>query len=450
MSKIVFTMKVNKQHVRYSLYLFLLLVSIATWSCKQEKVVKMNEADLLHNNQDQLTKVIIYDVFTPPVASRIYVYSSLASYEAIKYTKPGTTSITATLHGFDSIPSPATGEKYDFTLAATKAFFTVIRKLVFSTDSLNAYEEMVYNKFQSDVEKEVYDRSIQFGVNIAEVILKRATKDGYTISRGKEKYLGSREKGKWQPTPPDYLDGVEWCWRTMSPMVLDSAAQFAPDPPPAFSFDSTGKFYQAVKEVYDISLNLNEEQRTIARYWDDNPFVIEHAGHMMYGNKKITPGGHWMGIAAIAAGKSKADPILTAKTYAATAIALYDGFIACWDEKYRSSLVRPVTMIKEWFRKEWLPNLQTPPFPEYPSGHSAISASAATVLTHLYGNDFAFNDTSDLRYIGMQREFKSFNQAAHECSISRVYGGIHYRFGVDAGEQLGKKVGDLVIKKSLN
>jgi hypothetical protein len=147
---------------------------------------------------------------------------------------------------------------------------------------------------------------------------------------------------------------------------------------------------------------------------------------------------------------SKADPVLTAKTYAATAIALYDGFIACWDEKYRSSLVRPVTMIKAWFRKEWLPNLQTPPFPEYPSGHSAISASAATVLTHLYGNDFAFNDTSDLRYIGMQREFKSFNQAASECSISRVYGGIHYRFGVDAGEQLGKKVGALFIKKSLN
>jgi PAP2 superfamily len=442
-------MKAIKQVISYSLSFILFCVALTIGSCKQEKGIKLNEADILHNNQDQLTRVIIYDVFTPPVASRIYVYSSLASFEAIKYSKPGTTSIAATLHGFDSIPSPIKGTKYDFTLAATKAFFTVTRKLIFSTDSLNTYEQSVYNKFQDELEKEVYDRSVQFGEKVAEVILKRATTDGYTISRGKEKYLGSSEKGKWQPTPPDYLDGVEWCWRTMSPMVLDSAAQFKPELPPTFSQDTTSKFYLAAKEVYDISLKLSEEQKTIAKYWDDNPFVIEHAGHMMFGNKKITPGGHWMGIAAIAASQSKADPVLTAKTYAATAIALYDGFIACWDEKYRSSLVRPVTIIKDWFRKEWLPNLQTPPFPEYPSGHSAISASAATVLTHLYGNDFAFNDTSDLRYIGMQREFKSFSQAASECSISRVYGGIHYRFGVEAGEQQGKKVGGLVIEKSL-
>jgi hypothetical protein len=106
-------------------------------------------------------------------------------------------------------------------------------------------------------------------------------------------------------------------------------------------------------------------------------------------------------------------------------------------------------MINAWFKKEWLPNLQTPPFPEYPSGHSSISASAATVLTHLYGNDFAFNDTSDLRYIGMQRKFNSFKEAAEECSFSRVYGGIHFRFGVEAGAAQGKKVGSLIIDRSL-
>jgi hypothetical protein len=200
-------------------------------------------------------------------------------------------------------------------------------------------------------------------------------------------------------------------------------------------------------EVYRIGKNLTDEQRAIARYWDDNPFVIEHSGHMMFGNKKITPGGHWMGIAAIAARQDKADAVKTAETYALTAVAMYDAFISCWDEKYRSNVVRPVTVINELVDKGWTPFLQTPPFPEYTSGHSTITAAAATVLDKLYNDHFAFQDTSDLRYIGMQRHFDSFQQAAAEASISRVYGGIHYRNSVDAGADAGKKVGAQVLSK---
>jgi membrane-associated phospholipid phosphatase len=111
--------------------------------------------------------------------------------------------------------------------------------------------------------------------------------------------------------------------------------------------------------------------------------------------------------------------------------------------------VRPVTVIDQWFQNTWTPFLQTPPFPEYPSGHSVISASASTVLTHIYGDNFSFNDTSDLRYIGMQRKFSSFKEAAAEASISRVYGGIHYRTGVEAGAEQGKKVGELVAGRIL-
>ena len=170
---------------------------------------------------------------------------------------------------------------------------------------------------------------------------------------------------------------------------------------------------------------------------------------MMFGNKKITPGGHWMGIAAIAARQTKADPVKIAQGYAMTAVALYDAFIACWDEKYRSKVIRPVNVINEWMDKGWSSLLQTPPFPEYTSGHSAITASASTVLAYIYGDNFAFQDTSDLRYIGMQRHFNSFQEAAAEVSISRVYDGIHYRSGVDAGAAQGKKVGEFIIEKIL-
>ena len=425
---------------------FFLLIT----GCQQKKLPKLSDAEILHQNQDLLTQIIIYDVFTPPVASRIYVYSSLASYEAIKYSKEGTPSIAEKLKGFGKMPQPEKGKNYNYTLAATKAFFTVVRNVkVFSVDSLKNYEESVYNSFKEKLADSTYERSVALGDTIGKVILARAKTDGYLESRGKPKHLGSEEPGKWRPTPPDYLDGVEWCWNTMKPMVMDSASEFMPPRPPAFSSDTNSIFYKNTLEVYNIGKNLTEEQKTIARYWDDNPFVIEHSGHLMFGTKKITPGGHWMGIAAIAARQSKADPLQIAKGYAMTAVALYDGFISCWDEKYRSNVVRPVTVINEWMDRAWSPFLQTPPFPEYMSGHSTITSSASTVLAHMYGDNFAFQDTSDLRYIGMQRHFNSFQQAAAEASISRVYGGIHYRTGVDVGAAQGNKLGALIVEKLL-
>jgi hypothetical protein len=417
-------------------------------SCASQKTPELPVQDILIQNQDQLTKVIIYDVFTPPVASRLYVYSSLASYEAIRFAKQGAPSIAEKLNGYDSMPQPASGKEYDFTLAASKAFFNVVRNVkVFSVDSLSSYENGLYGYFKKKVNDSVYTRSLAFGDKIAEVILKRAKTDGYLASRGKPKYLGSDDKGKWRPTPPDYLDGVEWCWNTMKPMVMDSASQFMPPRPPEFSMDTTSLFYRSLKEVYEVNKNLTPEQMTIARFWDDNPFVIEHSGHMMFGNKKITPGGHWLGICSIATKQAGSDPVTTAKAFALTSLALYEAFISCWDEKYRSSTVRPVTVINEKMDPSWLPFLQTPPFPEYTSGHSTITACAATVLTKIYGDNFAFQDTSDLRYIGLQRHFSSFNEAAAEASISRLYGGIHYRFSVDTGAAMGRKLGEFINGK---
>jgi hypothetical protein len=415
--------------------------------CKRKEPVNPDDPEILHQNQDMLTQVIIFDVFSPPVASRIYAYSSLASYEAVRFAKKGSPSIAGKLNGFAKMPEPVKGKSYNYTLAATKAFFTVVRMVkVFSVDSLSAYEASVYDNFKENLDDSTYQRSIVFGDTIGKTILARAKADGYIKSRGKPKYLGSSDPGKWRPTPPDYLDGVEWCWNDMLPMALDSASQFMP-PPPVFSKDTNSAFYKAAYEVFTIGNNLSEEQINIAKFWDDNPLVMEHSGHLTVGKKKITPGGHWMGIAAIAARQTKADPVKTAEGYAVTAIALYDAFIACWDEKYRSSVIRPVTIINEMISKDFVPFLQTPPFPEYPSGHSGITASASTVLAHLYGENFAFQDTSDLRYIGMQRHFNSFQEAAAEASISRLYGGIHYRGSVEEGAKQGKKVGSHIIER---
>ncbi len=436
---------------RSFILLVVFIISLLVSGCN-DPVVKadprlLTDQTLLHRNMKQLTEVIIHDMFSPPVASRIYAYTSLAVYETVRHSQPNQPSITGQLGGFDSIPHPQNGASYNYLLAATKAFFTVAQKITFSADTLNQYQKKVYEQFASLLPAEAYERSLAYGEAVGKQILQRTTSDNYQLTRGMPKNLGSSDPGKWRPTPPDYFDGAEPWWGKIRPLAVKSADQFICPPPPVYATDSNSAFYKTAAEVYQIAKNLTEEQKTIARYWDDNPFVIEHSGHLMYGNKKITPVGHWIGIAGIACQQKNLDPIATARVYASTAIAIFDTFISCWDEKYKSALVRPVTVINEWSDRNWQPFLQTPPFPEHSSGHSGISAAAATVLTGIFGDGFAFEDTSDLQYIGMKRSFKSFNEAAMEASISRVYGGIHYRTGIDAGAIQGRDIGNYVLGK---
>ncbi len=413
---------------------------------KQKTPLKA-DAEVLHDNEYQLTQVIIYDVFTPPVASRIYGYTALASYEAMRYADPKYNSIITQLKGFGKPPEPQKGKKYNYALAATKAFFTVAHKVTFSIDTLKKYEDKVYAMYKDNLDDSTYARSVDFGEKIGKLVLKRSAVDNYPQTRGKPKYLGEESPGKWRPTPPDYMDGVEFCWGTIKEFAIDSSAQFSPPPPPPYSEDKNSAFVKQYMEVYNKNISLTKEEKLIATFWDDNPFVIQHNGHLMFADKKITPGGHWIGITTIACKQIHADAIKTAEAYALTSIALYDAFICCWQVKYHYSYARPVTYIDEKVDHTWLPLLQTPPFPEFTAGHSTISAASAVVLTHLFGDNFAFQDTSDLHYIGLQRHFNSFIQASDETALSRFYGGIHYRNSSLAGAAQGKQIGNLIWNK---
>ena len=434
--------------MRYLTVLFAITIFFAFSGCKQKAKIELKkDADVLHENVDELTQVIIYDVFTPPVASRIYGYTSLAAYEAMRYADPRYNSIANQLNGFKKMPVPQKGQQYNYALAATKAFFTVAHKVTFSVDTLKKYEDRVYAMYRDNLDTATFSRSAAFGESIGKAILGRAGVDNYPQTRGKPRFLGSSDNGKWRPTAPDYLDGVEFCWGTMHPFVVDSSSQFKLPPPPPYSESKNSEYYKQNVQVYELSKHLTDEQVKIARFWDDNPFVIEHSGHMMFVNKKITPGGHWMGITAIACKKTHANAVKTAQAYALTSIALFDAFICGWQVKYETNYIRPVTVINDKIDQKWLPMLQTPPFPEYPSGHSDISAASAVMLTYIFGDNFEYNDTSDLRYIGMQRSFKSFLKASDETSLSRYYGGIHYLNSVNAGADQGRKVGEYIWNK---
>ena len=413
----------------------------------KQKAKLMSDADVLHQNEYALTQVIIYDVFTPPVAARIYGYTSLASYEAMRYADPKYASIAAQLKGFGAPPTPQKGLKYNFTLAATKAFFTVAHKVTFSVDTLKKFEDRTYAMYKDNLDDSTYARSVAFGEKIGKYILKRANVDDYPQTRGKPKYLGENSPAKWRPTPPDYMDGVEFCWGDMHVLAVDSSKQFSPGPPPPYSEDKNSPFVKQYMEVYNKNKSLTADEKMIATYWDDNPFVVQHNGHLMFADKKITPGGHWIGITTIACKQSHADGVKTAQAYALTSIGLFDSFICCWEVKYKYSYARPVTNIDEKVDHYWLPLLQTPPFPEYTAGHSTISATAAVLLTDEFGDKFAFQDTSDLHYIGMQRHFDSFIKASDETAMSRFYGGIHYLNSSLIGAAQGKQIGNFIWNK---
>ena len=203
--------------------------------------------------------------------------------------------------------------------------------------------------------------------------------------------------------------------------------------------------------MYDISNEITakgdaSEEIEIAKFWDCNPYVSVTRGHLMFATKKITPGAHWIGITKIASRNTESDFDDTLYAYTKTSIAIADAFISCWDEKYRSNLIRPETLINEHFDDSWQPVLQTPPFPEYTSGHSVVSGAAAVALTDIYGDNFAFDDDTELPYGLPIRSFNSFREAADEAAISRMYGGIHYRTAVEIGVNQGRDLGAFVVQ----
>jgi len=293
----------------------------------------------------------------------------------------------------------------------------------------------------------VFDNSIEYGGQIAAHVLAWSSKDNYKQSRSFPKYTILSSAATWKPTPPAYMDAVEPHWNKIRPFVIDSSAQFKPAPPTRFSVVKNSPFYNEANEVYQMGVNLTDEQRQIASFWDCNPFVMNVKGHVMFATKKISPGGHWMNITRVACVQSNVDFAHSAEAYVRVALSLIDGFISCWDEKYRSKLIRPETFINQYIDENWTPVLQTPPFPEYTSGHSVISASASTALTALFTDHFEYVDSTETEFGLSARRFTSFNQACEEAAISRMYGGIHYRPAVENGLKEGRAIGSFIRDK---
>ena len=406
------------------------------------------DAAPLHDAVKQVNDVIVYDIFSPPQASRVYAYASIAAYEILRQSDTSFHTLAGQLNALTPIPARDTAlGAISLPLAGVHAYMVVGRALTFSQARMDTLRKAMDERMRGTLPRDVYDRSLVYGDTVATHILAWAGKDHYKQRTGLGKYSVLKEPGRWIPTPPAYMDAVEPNWGTLRPFTMDTSNQFRPEPPLPFDSTKGSPFYRQMIEVRDVGKHLTDEQRAIAAFWDCNPFVMHVQGHTMFATKKMSPGGHWMGIVRLASHKANADLMHTSEAYALTSIALADGFLSVWAEKFRSNVIRPETMINRYVDESWAPLLQTPPFPEYTSGHSGISTAAATVLTKLYGASFAFADSSETEYGLPVRSYASFDAAASEAAISRLYGGIHYRRAIEQGQIQGKKVGEHVLAK---
>jgi PAP2 superfamily len=431
--------------------LLIILTSISLiFSCKKDNGEWKKAAEnpeFLRRTQLQVTESIIHDIFPPPVSSRIYMYASLAAYEAGIAGNPKYQSMVGQLKGFKKVFPLDTAKKICNGLAATRAFLTIGKNLTFAQDVYVEFEKKLWEEYKATgIPNDVYENSIAFGDSVAASIMNYSKKDNYKQTRG-FRYTVTNLSGTWTPTPPAYMDAVEPNWMKIRTLTLDTCSQFQPPAPSKFDMSKGSSYYNEVMDSYNTVKNLTEEQRAIANFWDCNPFKMNITGHAMFATKKVSPGGHWMGITSQVTRQQKADLGQTVEAYLLTSTAIFDGFISCWTEKYRSVRVRPESIINTNVDKDWIPVLQTPPFPEYTSGHSVISAAASVVLTKVLGENIAFPDSTEIPYGLPVRKYTSFHQAAQEASISRFYGGIHFRPALDNGFMQGEKVGNWVVGK---
>jgi hypothetical protein len=381
--------------------------------------------------------------FSPPVASRAFGYLGVTLYESIVAGMPAHRSLAGQLNELDALPRPE-GRACHWPTVANSALAEIARGLyagataqaVTNGQSIDALEAYYGSLFAGTLPPAVYADSVAYGRSIAAAIFGWSMSDG-----GHEGYLRNLPAsytppagpGMWVPTPPAFSHALQPYWGENRPFVLPSGEACAPPPPLAYSEDPASAFYGEGFEVYETVNQLSEDEREIALYWSDDPGLT------------VTPPGHSISIATQVIRQQGSTLAAAAEVYARVGIAVADAFISCWNAKYRYTLIRPVSYIRNVIDPTWgasMP-LTTPPFPEYTSGHSVQSGAAAEVLTYVFG-PLPFTDTTNVHRGFPPRSFSSFFAFADEAAVSRLYGGIHYRHAIEQGLLQGRCVGKAV------
>lgn len=446
--------EVVKFDFKHPLFFLMLIGNIQNISA--QKTIYKNTAEIDANIPKQyarlLNTIIMKSGIAPTNAARMHGYVGLTLYESVVTGSPTYRSMAKQLNGFNSPPSsPTPNLLWDVVadesmhavsdslfsyLYNTLADYNYIRK---SLDTLQNSNKTRFQKKYKDLI--LMEKSVQFGRAMAAYVYAYSKTDGGHRTSMEETV--AKDYGHFEaPTGSSWDDrntkagiSIQQTWGGNRTFLPNITAQTRPADPIPFSTDPNSDFYKQAMECYELSRELTFEQRLIAEYWRDDALVT------------YTPGGHTIHILVNALEKEKASLDKFAYAYAKTSIAINDAFICCWGIKYATSCIRPINYIRDVIDKRFKSSFLTPAFPEYTSGHSTQWGASAEVLSDIFGNQYAFIDQTDyLRDKLVPRQFKSFDEAAQEASLSRIYAGVHFRQACEVGLEQGKRIGRQVNK----
>jgi hypothetical protein len=406
-------------------------------------IAEDNRTEVLGNWYRMILELVRHTpTYTPPVASRSFAYTALIAYEATASGDSALRSLAGQVNGLPPAPPREVGAAYDEDAILNAALAHAVDIYFSNTGPTGqrakaALSRQLGEKVSEGVDPETLARSEAYGVALAEAIVAASVTDGGAVVENMgfplEWTLGT-EPGSWVPTSAVRLQQFPLlpAWGENRPLALPDNAACPLPPPPAYSEEPGSPFHAEAMEVYEVSRALTPDQKLIARFWSDDPMLSP------------TPPGHWVAIIFQIAARDRLTIEQQVDALVRLGIAVSDGFIVNWRDKYKYDLLRPVTYIRRVIDPNWEALLITPPFPEYPSGHSTQSGAAAQVLTQVFGEPFAFTDSTHEDDGLAPRDFPDFWTAAREAGISRLYGGIHFRSAIEQGLEQGACVGDFV------
>ena len=377
--------------------------------------------------------------YTPPVASRSLAYLGMTAFESVATGSAELQSLAGQLNGLKPVPQREAGKAYDEAVMIQAAMAFSAQSFFDNTGptghhAMAALEAKLRAKVLEGVPVDVVARSEAYGKAVAEHVIAWSRDDGGAVIENMGfpmQYELTKGPAHWVPTNLIALQQKPLLpnWGKNRTFAMPSTAECALPPPVDYSEDKTSEFYKQALEVVETKQNLTAEQRAIAKFWSDDAMLTP------------TPPGHWISIALQIFTRDHVGLDKSVEVLARLGVAQADAFIGCWNSKFQYDLLRPITYIRRTMDPKWEPLLNTPPFPEYPSGHSTQSGAAATVMTQMFGENFAFEDATRKSDGVKPRAFPNFWAAANEAGISRLYGGIHYRAAIERGLEQGRCIG---------
>ena len=360
------------------------------------------------------------DRTAPPIASRSLAIVHVAIYDAVNGI--------ARTHEPYLVPSAVPASASREAAASAAAHQTLVSLFPNHTSAFDALHAAILAGIPNRPQK---THGITWGEFVASQILAARANDG---SNAIVQPPGGSGPGVWIPTPPAFLPYLLPQWGFVVPFAMTSSSQFRPPGPPSLDSQQYAADYEEVKQLgAAMGSTRTADQTEIALFWAD-------------GAGTETPPGHWNSIAQIIAAARGTTLEENARLFALLNIAMGDAAICSWDAKYTYHFWRPVTAIA--FAEpqlNWMSFIVTPPFPDYTSGHSTVSAAAATVLPLFFGTeDLPFTTGSD-SLPGVYRSFSTCQDAADEAALSRIYGGIHFRSASEDGLQAGSSIGEWTV-----